>query len=233
MFEQATVRPAYQIAESENAVLRSVFSWMCAGLATTGLISGFIVNTPAAVDYIFTRPLLFWGLIIAEFALVVWLSARVFKMSAGTATSVFLAYSALNGVTLAPIFLVYTSASLTSTFITTAGMFGAMAFYGATTKKDLSGWGSFLMMGLIGIVIAFVVNIFLNSPMVSFVASGIGVVVFTGLTAYDVNQLKRIGAQIQAGENSFRQIAIIGALKLYLDFINLFLMLLRFMGDRR
>jgi FtsH-binding integral membrane protein len=151
------------------------------------------------------------------------------------ATGIFLGYSALNGVTLSTILLYYTASSVAATFFVTAGMFGAMAVYGFVTKKDLSSWGSFLFMGLIGIIIAMVVNIFLASPMISWVISGIGVIIFTGLTAYDVQQITRMGEQgiMDGGEAAIRKGAIMGALKLYLDFINLFLMLLRFMGDRR
>jgi len=179
--------------------------------------------------------MLLYGLLITELGMVFYLSARIQKISAQAATGIFLAYSALNGVTLSTILLYYTASSVTATFFVTAGMFGAMAVYGFVTKKDLSSWGSFLFMGLIGIIIASVVNMFLGSSMMSWVISGIGVIIFTGLTAYDVQQITRMGEQgiMNGGESAIRKGAIMGALKLYLDFINLFLMLLRFMGDRR
>jgi len=166
---------------------------------------------------------------IGELALVFILSGAINRLSGTVATLLFLGYSALNGLTLSVIFIVYTADSIASTFAVTAAMFGAMSIYGYLTKKDLTSWGSFLFMGLIGIVIASLVNIFLQSSAVSWVVSGIGVLVFTGLTAYDTWKIKAMAA---AGEEG-RKPAILGALTLYLDFINLFLMLLRFMGGRR
>ena len=166
---------------------------------------------------------------LGELALVFTLSGAINRLSEFNATAIFIAYSALNGVTLSILALVYTASSITSTFVTTAGMFGAMSLYGYMTKKDLSSWGSFLFMGLIGVVIASVVNIFVSSSSVSWVISAIGVIVFTGLTAYDTWKIKAMAAQGVEG----RKPAILGALTLYLDFINLFLMLLRFGGDRR
>jgi FtsH-binding integral membrane protein len=166
---------------------------------------------------------------IGELALVFTLVGAINKMSASTATFVFIAYSALNGITLSSVALAYTASSISSTFVTTAGMFGAMSLFGFMTKRDLTSWGSFLFMGLIGVVIASVVNIFIGSSSVSWVISGLGVIVFTGLTAYDTWKIKAMAAQGTEGRKS----AILGALTLYLDFINLFLMLLRFTGDRR
>ena len=156
-------------------------------------------------------------------------------LSATTAAGLFLLYSALNGATLAPLAYVYTSASIVSTFMITAGVFATMAFYGYVTKRDLSGMGSFLMMGLVGIIIAGVVNMFLMSGPVSFAISILGVLIFTGLTAWDVQQIKNMGAQLGTGSSgtvTYQRMAILGALKLYLDFINLFIMLLRLLGDR-
>jgi FtsH-binding integral membrane protein len=179
--------------------------------------------------------MVFYGLIFGELGMVFYLSARIQRISAQAATGLFVGYSILNGVTLSAILLLYTMTSVAATFFVTAGMFGAMAVYGFVTKKDLSSWGSFLFMGLIGIIIASVVNMFLGSSMMSWIISGIGVIIFTGLTAYDVQQITRMGEQgiMNGGEAAIRKGAIMGALKLYLDFINLFLMLLRFMGDRR
>jgi hypothetical protein len=167
--------------------------------------------------------------LIGELALVFILSGAINKLSEAVATMLFVAYSALNGVTLSLLALVYTASSIASTFVITAGMFGAMSIYGYVTKRDLTSWGSFLFMGLIGIIIASVVNIFVASSAVSWVVSGIGVIVFTGLTAYDTWKIKALAAEGTTG----RKPAILGALTLYLDFINLFLMLLRFTGNRR
>jgi FtsH-binding integral membrane protein len=237
---ERTITPAS--TEASTIFLAKVFNWMAIGLGLTGVISFLTINSQTALQLLFTvqegyaRPNMFlYGLLIAELGLVFYLSARVQKISAQAATGIFLGYSALNGVTLSTILLYYTASSVAATFFVTAGMFGAMAVYGFVTKKDLSSWGSFLFMGLIGIIIASVVNMFLGSPMISWVVSGIGVIIFTGLTAYDVQQITRMGEQgiMSSGEAAIRKGAIMGALKLYLDFINLFLMLLRFMGDRR
>jgi FtsH-binding integral membrane protein len=228
--------------EASTIFLAKVFNWMAIGLGLTGLIAFLTINSQTALQMLFTvqdgyaKPnMLLYGLLIGELGLVFYLSARIQKISAQAATGIFLGYSALNGVTLSTILLYYTASSVAATFFVTAGMFGAMAVYGFVTKKDLTSWGSFLFMGLIGIIIAMVVNIFLASPMISWVISGIGVIIFTGLTAYDVQQITRMGEQgiMDGGEAAIRKGAIMGALKLYLDFINLFLMLLRFMGDRR
>jgi len=221
--------------EASTIFLAKVFNWMAIGLGLTGLAAFLTANSQAALQLIFGNKMVFYALIFGELGLVFYLSARVDKISAQAATGLFVVYSILNGVTLSAILLLYTMTSVAATFFITAGMFGAMAVYGFVTKKDLSSWGSFLFMGLIGIIIAMVVNIFLGSPMVSWVISGIGVIIFTGLTAYDVQQITRMGQQgiMDGGEAVIRKGAIMGALKLYLDFINLFLMLLRFMGDRR
>ena len=237
--DRAVSRPS---TEASTVFLAKVFNWMAIGLGLTGAIAFLTVNFQPALQMLFTvqdgyaRPsMLLYGLFIGELIMVFYLAARVHKISAQAATGIFVGYSALNGVTLSSILLYYTASSIAATFFVTAGMFGAMAVYGFVTKKDLSSWGSFLFMGLIGIIIASVVNIFLGSPMISWVISGIGVLVFTGLTAYDVQQIVRMGEQgiMDGGEAAIRKGAIMGALKLYLDFINLFLMLLRFMGDRR
>ncbi|MDD2852474.1 MAG: Bax inhibitor-1/YccA family protein [Desulfuromonadaceae bacterium] len=218
-----------QVVVRQNALIRQVYTWMGAGLAITAVMALITLSSPAALNAILGNRLIFFGLIIGELALVFTLSGAINKMSASTATLIFIAYSALNGVTLSVVALAYTASSITSTFVTTAGMFGAMSLYGYMTKKDLTSWGSFLFMGLIGVVIASIVNIFVGSSAVSWIISGIGVIVFTGLTAYDTWKIKAMAAQGVEG----RKPAIMGALTLYLDFINLFLMLLRFTGDRR
>jgi hypothetical protein len=221
--------------EASTIFLAKVFNWMAIGLGLTGLAAFLTVNSQTALQLIFGNKMVFYGLIFGELGMVFYLSARIQRISAQAATGLFVGYSILNGVTLSAILLLYTMTSVAATFFVTAGMFGAMAVYGFVTKKDLSSWGSFLFMGLIGIIIASVVNMFLGSSMMSWIISGIGVIIFTGLTAYDVQQITRMGEQgiMNGGEAAIRKGAIMGALKLYLDFINLFLMLLRFMGDRR
>lgn len=213
----------------QNTLIRQVYAWMGFGLAITAILALATASTPEVIKVIAGNRMVFYGLMIGELALVFTLSGAINRLSANTATFLFLAYSALNGLTLSVIFAVYTADSIASTFVVTATMFGAMSLYGYLTKKDLTSWGSFLFMGLIGIVIASLVNIFLHSSAVSWVVSAIGVLVFTGLTAYDTWKIKALAA---AGEEG-RKPAILGALTLYLDFINLFLMLLRFMGGRR
>ncbi len=210
-----------------------VYAWMTIGLGLTALASLFTLTTPALLETIFSNKLVFYGLMIGELALVIALSAAIRRISATTATLMFLLYSALNGVTFAAIFLVYTQSSIANAFLVTAGTFAGMSLYGMVTKRDLTGLGSFMFMGLVGIIIASVVNIFLHSEMIYWITSYIGVFVFVGLTAYDTQKLKMIGQQGFANGESRQKMAILGALTLYLDFINLFLMLLRVMGDRR
>ncbi len=221
--------------QATNALLSKVFNWMALGLGLTGLTALLTVSSPFLLGIIFGNKAVFYGLIIAELGLVFYLSARVDKLSPQAATGIFLGYAILNGVTLSSILLVYTMTSIANTFFITAGMFGAMAVYGHVTKRDLSGVGSFMMMGLVGIIIASIVNFFMQSSELSWIISGIGVIVFTGLTAYDVQKIKRMGAGgiMEQGEGAIQRAAIMGALALYLDFINLFLMLLRFFGNRR
>jgi FtsH-binding integral membrane protein len=228
-FSTTNPRAATQVVVRQNSLIRQVYAWMGAGLAITAFMSLITLSSPAILNVVLGNRLVFYGLMIGELALVFTLVGAINKMSASTATFVFIAYSALNGITLSGVALVYTASSITSTFVTTAGMFGAMSLFGFMTKRDLTSWGSFLFMGLIGVVIASVVNIFVGSSSVSWVISGLGVVVFTGLTAYDTWKIKAMAAQGTDG----RKPAILGALTLYLDFINLFLMLLRFTGDRR
>ena len=222
-------RTAGQVIVKQNTLIRQVYAWMGAGLAITALMALITLSSPAVLEAVVGNRLVFYGLMIGELALVFTLSGAINKLSTSVATLLFIAYSALNGVTLSVVALVYTANSISSTFVTTAGMFGAMSIYGYVTKRDLTSWGSFLFMGLIGVVIASIVNIFVASSAVSWIISGIGVVVFTGLTAYDTWKIKEMAAQGAEG----RKPAILGALTLYLDFINLFLMLLRFTGNRR
>lgn len=229
----STITVAQARQEASTIFLAKVFNWMAIGLGLTGVVAFFTAQSGLAMSIIGTP--LFFILLIAELGLVFYLSARIDKIQATTATGLFLGYSVLNGLTLSTIFLAYTRASIGGTFLITAGMFGAMAIYGMVTKRDLSGMGSFLFMGLIGIILASIVNIFLNSSSLYWTISVIGVLVFVGLTAWDVQKIKLMGEQgiMEQGESAIRKGAIIGALALYLDFINLFLMLLRFFGSSR
>lgn len=222
-----------QVAVDSNAFLRSVYNWMTLGLALTGVIAWFMASSPALYQPIFGNPILFYGLIIGELGLVIALSAAINRLSATAATAMFLVYAALNGVTMSAIFLVYTRSSIAVTFFVTAATFGAMSLYGYLTKRDLSSLGSFCFMGLIGVVIASLVNIFLKSPAVYWVTTGCGVIVFVGLTAYDTFKIKQFARQGFGDAASERKGVILGALTLYLDFINLFLMLLRLFGNSR
>jgi FtsH-binding integral membrane protein len=228
-YEPNYARTDGQIIVIQNSLIRQVYAWMGAGLTITALLALVTVSSPTLLNAITGNRLLFYGLVFGELALVFTLAGAINRLSATAATLLFIAYSALNGVTLSVIALVYTANSIASTFVITAGMFGAMSAYGYMTRRDLTSWGSFLFMGLIGVVIASVVNIFVGSSTVSWFISGIGIIVFTGLTAYDTWKIKAMAAGGVGG----RKPAILGALTLYLDFINLFLMLLRFTGQRR
>ncbi len=221
------------VAAEQQRFMMRVYNWMGTGLAMTGGVSWYVSTSETILNLLVTQPILFFGLLIVELGLVFYLAARVMQMSASQAMAVFFLYAGLNGITLAPLFLLYTTASLASTFFVTAGMFGAMSFYGYTTKKDLTSWGSFLFMGLIGIIIASVVNIFLQNSMLYWVISYAGVLIFIGLTAYDTQKIKEMNILGNEGTEEDTKEAIRGALKLYLDFINLFIMLLRIMGTRR
>jgi FtsH-binding integral membrane protein len=220
-------------ADASSIFLAKVFNWMAVGLGLTGIVAYAAAATGLAA-VIINSPL-FIVIAIGTIGMVFFLSARIEKIQASTASALFIAYSVLNGLFFSTIFLRYTGASIAGTFMITAGMFGAMAIYGLVTKRDLSGWGSFLFMGLIGLIIASIVNIFLKSPGMYWVTSMIGVLIFTGLTAYDIQKIKKMGeAGIMAqGQEAIVKGSIMGALALYLDFINLFLMLLRFFGGSR
>ena len=210
-------------AERERTFLRSVYAWMFGGLLLTAGAAWWVVQSEAMQQIVFPMR---WILMLAELGLVLFLSFRITKMSAGTAASTFLVFSFLNGLTLSAIFFVYPQADIYRAFLTAAGMFGAMSVYGMVTKRDLTSWGSFFFMGLIGIIICSVINIFLKSSALGFAISLIGVFVFLGLTAYDTQKLKAYATAPELREN----LAVYGALALYLDFINLFLMLLRLFG---
>jgi len=222
---------ALPVDERVNLFLRSVYGWMCTGLAITAATAWFIAGSPAIIQTIASNRLLFWVLMGAQLGLVFTLSARVEKMAASTAGMLFALYSALTGVTFSFILLAYTGESVANTFLVTSAMFGSLAAYGTLTRRSLAGLGSFLFMGLVGVVIASIVGIFWHNDALQFVVSFIGVIVFSGLAAYDAQRLKAMALASPSGQTG--SYAIVGALALYLDFINLFLFLLRFTGSRR
>ena len=208
--------------------MQQVYLWMTAGLMVTGAVATTLYNSGLVASL---GPMMI-VLFVVQIGVVFYLSARINKMAPTTATILFLVYSALTGVTLTPIFYAYSLGSIGTTFFVTAGTFASMALYGATTKRDLTGMGSMLFMALIGLVIASVVNMFLGNSLFSLVISAVGVLIFVGMTAYDVQALTRMANNVSSEEDTQR-FAIIGALKLYLDFINLFIYLLRFLGSGR
>ena len=228
-----TMLTAEQADELVRAFVLKVYGWMGAGLLLTSAFALMTVSSEAVLQLILGSQWTFIGLIVVQLGLVVWLSARVQAMSAMTATMVFCGYSALTGVTLSVVFLVYTSESLATTFLVTAATFGLTAAYGFVTKRDLTALGGFMMMGLIGLIVASLVNLFLRNEMVYWITTYVGVLIFVGLTAYDMQQIKKMSGVAMEGGEAEQKGAIIGALRLYLDFINLFLLLLRILGKRR
>ncbi|MCE9523953.1 MAG: Bax inhibitor-1/YccA family protein [Alphaproteobacteria bacterium] len=221
---------AQAIDQGLRAHMLSVYNYMALGVALTGLVAYFVSSSPALVNAVFGTPLV-WVAIFAPVGLVLALSFGINRMSAGTAQLVFWLYAALNGVSLATIFIVYPVADITRVFFISAATFGALSLYGYSTPRSLSSWGSFLFMGLVGVFLASVVNIFLASSALTFAVSVIGVLVFAGLTAYDTQKIKEMYLEADDGETSGKK-AVMGALSLYLDFINLFLMLLRLLSNR-
>ena len=224
--------PEIAVTQQRNYIAR-VYGWMTVGLVFTALAALYTVSQDYLILAIVRNSTLLWGLLIGEVALVFILSAAISKLSPAIATAMFLLYAALNGVTLSVILLVYTAESIGVVFLITAGMFGVMSAYGYLTKRDLSSLGNLLFMGLIGILLASVVNIFLQAEVVYWAITYIGILVFVGLTAYDTQKIKRMMAATADGTEANYKTAIIGALQLYLDFVNLFLMLLRVLGKRR
>ena len=221
------------IAAEQQRFMVRVYNWMTAGLAVTGGIAFYVSNSEMMMNIVYGNAIVPIVLIVAQLGLVIYLSGWIEKMSASQATGIFMLYAGLTGLTFSFIFLAYTAASITSTFFVTAGTFAAMSVYGYTTKKDLTSWGSFLFMGLIGIIIASLVNMFLQSEAMHWIITYAGVLIFIGLTAYDTQKIKEMNIIGNEGTDEDTKEAISGALRLYLDFINLFLMLLRIMGDRR
>ena len=225
---------AEEAAEIQSRFFAQVYGWMAAGLGLTGGIAMFASTSPELINFVFGTRFVFLGLIILELVVVGFLSARIFDWSLGKVQAAFVGYAMLNGVTLSCVFLAYTSASIASTFFVTAGTFGVMSLFGYFTKADLSGWGKLLSMAVIGLVIAMVVNLFLNNSILEIVTSFIGVLIFTALAAYDTQKLKQLALLgVTEGEETSNKASILGALTLYLDFVNLFLFLLRIFGRRR
>jgi FtsH-binding integral membrane protein len=218
-------------AERVGAFLRLVYGWMAGGLAITALVAFFVVSSPAVLQVVLGNRIVFYGLIVAQLGLVFFLSGRAQSLAPNTAALLFVVYSALSGVTLSVVLLAYTGVSVATTFVVTAGMFGALAAFGTMTTRSLAGVGQFFFMGLIGLILASILGIFWRSDALQFLISVVGVLVFTGLTAYDAQRLKQVALAIPAGQ--IASAAVAGALSLYLNFINLFLFLLRFTGSRR
>ncbi len=222
-----------EVAEEQRRFMLSVYNWMMTALLITTGVAYFVSTSEGMINFMYGNPFIFFGLFIAQLFAVGTLAVAVKKMNASTAMTVFFIYAALNGLTLSFIFLVYTQAAITSAFFTAAAMFGAMSFFGYVTRMDLTSWGGFFFMGLIGIIIGSVVNIFWASDALYWLITYIGVFVFVGLTAYDTQKIKQMNIIGNEGTDEDKKEAIMGALTLYLDFINLFLMLLRIFGRRR
>ncbi len=218
----------YPTTNIQIETIHQAFTWMFFGLMVTGLSALYVASNQVLITTLYSNSILFYGLIIAELALVFFLSLRITALSFGTALTSYLAYSVLNGITLSAIFLVYTSASIASVFFISALIFGVMAFYGYVTKSDLTSIGNLALMALIGVILASVVNIFLKNNTVSYVLSYITIFIFVGLTAYDTQKIKNLSTN-----GNSNNLGILGALTLYLDFINIFLSLLRILGRRR
>ena len=228
----------YESATIAKTFIANVFAWMFLALAVTAATSYFFASDPALIGSLInpvSGGMSVWGWVVflAPFGLVLLMSARYHRLSFGVLSLLFMVFSVLLGMSLSFILLVYTSSSIALTFVVTSGMFGLMAVVGYTTKTDLTKFGSLMIMGLFGIIIASIANFFMKSSSLEYIISFIGVLVFTGLTAYDVQKLKRIGNGVQYGNETTKKLVILGALNLYLDFINLFLFLLRFLGNRK
>ena len=223
----------YAMSTAFPALMRKVFVWMTLALAITGLTAYGVATSPTILSLIFSSKVTFFGLIIAEFALVFAISGAINRLSLSTATMLFILYSVINGATLSSIFFAFSVATISKVFFITAGTFGAMALVGYTTKTDLTSMGKLLFMALLGIIIASVVNMFVASSGLDLILSYVGVLVFVGLTAYDTQKIKQMCQAAPDASESIQKLALIGALSLYLDFINLFLYLLRIFGNNR
>lgn len=219
---------------AQASLFRSVYVWMTLALVITGFTALYVAKSYTLLNLMLQNQMAFWGVLIAELGLVFYMSARINRISFTTATILFIVYSILNGVTMSMLFLIYTMSSIATTFFVTAGTFGAMALFGYATKKDLTRIGNLCIMGVIGLIIASLVNMFLHNSMMDLIISYVGVLLFVRLTAYDSQKIKQMlsGEDIEVNETT-QKIALMGALTLYLDFINLFLYLLRILGDRK
>ncbi|RKV73036.1 MAG: Bax inhibitor-1/YccA family protein [Alloprevotella sp.] len=233
-YNRSYVSPGRDRSLSFPSLMRSVYIWMALALAVTGLTAMTIATQPQIVYAIFANRAIFWMLLLAELGMVIYLSARIMSMSFATAGIVFVVYALLNGVTLSSLFMAYTAESIAQTFFVTAGTFGAMAVIGFLVKRDLSAIGRFFYMALIGLIIATVANAFFHNSGLAMICNYAGVVIFSGLTAYDTQKIKNMLVQFgDRRDETVMKLALLGSLSLYLDFINLFLYLLRFLGNRR
>lgn len=235
-FANVTARDRVQELEMSTAfpiLMRKVYLWMTLALVITGFTAYYVASSESLMMALFSNQIIFWGLVIGELVLVFSLSAAINKLSLTAATLMFVLYSVINGATMSFIFLVYTASSVTNVFLITAATFAVMAFFGYFTKTDLTSWGKILMMALIGIIIATIVNIFTKSEGLAVILNYLGVLVFVGLTAYDSQKIKQMLMQAPDAGEGAQKVALLGALSLYLDFINLFIYLLRILGSRR
>jgi uncharacterized protein len=228
-----TPRSPEAVAEAQRSVMVRVYGWMTLGLAVTALTALYTITNQALLNAITTNLWVFIGLLVIELAMVMVLSMRLKQLTVNGARLGFIAYAALNGVTLSILLLIYTPASVAQVFALTGGLFGIMAVYGYVTKTDLTRWGNLLLMGVLGLIIALVVNMFLHNAMVDLALSVLGVLIFVGLTAYDSQKIKRMAAEVDPESEMAHKLSIVGALTVYLDFINMFLWLLRLFGRRR
>ena len=231
-FQGIPAERQWDVSAAFPVLMRKVYVWMTMALVITGFTAYGVATSPGILQAIYSNQILFWGLVIAEFALVIGVSAAINRLSLAMATLMFVLYSVINGALLSFIFLAYTASSISTVFFITAGTFAVMAFIGYTTKTDLTSMGKILMMALIGLIIATVVNLFIKSSGFTLILSYVGVLVFVGLTAYDSQKIKQMLLQAPDAGEGAQKLALLGALSLYLDFINLFLYLLRIFGKR-
>ena len=231
-FRGVSAERQWDVSAAFPVLMRKVYVWMTLALVITGFTAYGVATSPGIQQLVFGNSIVMWGLIIAEFALVIGVSAAINKLSLTTATLMFILYSVINGALLSAIFLIYTASSIATVFFITAGTFGAMALVGYTTKTDLTSMGKILFMALIGLVIATLVNLFVKSSGFTLILSYVGVLIFVGLTAYDSQKIKQMMLQAPDAGEGAQKLALLGALTLYLDFINLFIYLLRIFGKR-
>ncbi len=230
MYTQLT---ADQVKSLQTSFINKVYAWMCLALTVTGFVALRTASSEALMSMLFGSPIIIMVLFVALLGLVYWISSAIDRMSSNMAIGLFMLYSALNGLILSSLFYVYTTASIASTFFVTAGTFGAMSAFGYFTKKDLTSWGNLLFMALIGLLIALFVSFFWQNTLFDLIISYAGVLIFIGLTAYDTQRIKKMSLEMDVESEEGRKGAIMGALALYLDFINLFIFLLRIFGNRR